>query len=200
MKKKVLIAIIFLFLTITIINIVNVVYDLYTKGYSLSSHTFKSTPEEALAQRADSTLETLHTLTPETVLNTVYIDDIVQMTFVSISDTLVTVCFVTNEKGQYSVYGYTEEVWLSSPSMFVLTGDPENFNFDSEKFIFIPYNQHNTTVYGWCYSGYQFTVNGIMPSKQTFVFDCEGKTWSLDYWKIDNFPAETEVLIEYIEQ
>ena len=197
MTKKVFIIIV---VFLIIIKGVKVVYDLYDKGYSHSGDVWQDTPEKALMQRADSTLETLQTLTPKTMLNTNYIDDIVKMAFVSVGDTLVTVTFVTNEKGQYSVLGYTEEVCLDSPAMFLMNGDPEQLNIDSDQSIMFPYNKYNTTVWGWCYTGYSFTVNGITPTKETYIFDCQGKTWSIDYWQIDNFPVETDVLIEYTEQ
>ena len=193
MNKKILIIIV---VCLIVIFGSKVVYDLFDKGYS-DFGDFWPTPEKALMHRADSTLETLQTLTPKTMLNTVYIDDIVRMTFVSDSDTLVTVGFVTNEKGQYSVWGYTEEVCLESPAMFLMNGDPKQLDFDSDQFILFPYNQHNNAVWGWCYSGYSFTVNGITPTKETYVFDCQGKTWSIDYCYIDNFPIETDVIIEY---
>ncbi len=194
MNKKVLIIIV---VCLIIISGIKVVYDLSEKGYSHSGDTWQDTPEKALMYRADSTTETLQTLTPKTMLNKVYIDDIVEMTFVSSGDTLVTVCFITNEKGQYSVYGYSEEIWLDSPSMFLLNGNPQQFDFDSDQFVLFPYNQYNTTIRGWCYTGYSFTVNGITPTKETYVFDCQGKSRSIDYWYIDNFPAETDVIIEY---
>ena len=197
MNKKVLLSII-IFCVIVIVG-VRVALDLFNDGYAHYGDVWQDTPEKALMKEADLTTETLQSLTPKTMLHTIYIDDIVEMAFVSIGDTLVTVTFVTNEKGQYSVYGYTEEVWLNSPTMFLLNGDPEQLDFDSEQFIMFPYNQYNTTVWGWCYTGYSFTVNGITPTKQTYIFDCQGKTWSIDYWQIDNFPSETDVLIEYAD-
>ena len=197
MNKKILIIIV---VCLIIISGTKVIYDLFDKGYSHSGIFWQDTPEKALMKSADSTTETLQILTPKTMLNTVYIDDIVKMTFVSVGDTLVSVTFVTNEKGQYSVWGYTEEVWLDSPAMFLMNGDPEQLNIDSDQSLLFPYNQHNTTIWGWCYTGYSFTVNGITPTKQTYIFDCQEKTWSIDYWQIDNFPMETDVLIEYTEQ
>ena len=194
MNKKILVIIV---VCLIIIIGIKVVSDLSDEGYAHYGDTWQDTLEKALMQRADLTTETLQVLTPKTMLHTIYIDDIVEMAFVSIDDTLVTVTFVTNEKGQYSVYGYTEEVWLDSPVMFLLNGDPEQLNIDSDQSILFPYNQYNTTIWGWCYSGYSFTINGITPSKETYVFDCQGKSWSIDYWYIDNFPVETDVIIEY---
>ncbi len=176
-------------------------WQLFTDGYAHSGDTWQDTPEKALEQRANSLRpdETPGVLTPEIMLNKVYIDDIVEMSFVSNNDSLVTVTFVTNDKGQYSVFGYSEEEWLDSPTMFLMNGDPKQLDFDSYEFIPFPCGQYNTTVYGWCYSGYNFTVNGKEPTKETFVFECQGKTWSLDYWQIENIPEDSEIYIEYID-
>lgn len=196
MNKKVLFSIIVL--AVIIIIGIKIVVDLSNNGYSHSGDVWQDTPEKALAKAADLTTETLQILTPKTIIHTVYIEDIVEMAFVSVGDTLVTVTFVTNENGQYSVWGYTEEVWLDSPSMFLLNGDSEQFDFDSDQFIMFPYNNYKTTFWGWCYSGHTFTVNGITPAKETYVFDCQGKTWSIDYWRIDNISPESDIQIEYI--
>lgn len=196
MNKKILFFII-LFCIIIIIGI-TVLFDLFNEGYAHYGDVWQDTPEKALMKEADLTTETLQTLTPKTILHTVYIADIAEMTFVSIGDTLVTVTFVMNEKGQYSVYGYTEEIWLDSPTMFLLNGDPEQLDFESEQFVMFPYNQHKTTAWGWCYTGHSFTVNGIIPSKKTYIFDCQGKTWSIDYWRIDNVSPEADIQIDYV--
>lgn len=154
---------------------IRAVYDICEKEYISFGGAWYDTTEQALRKRADMTAESLRVLTPKTMLNKVYIDDIVEMAFVSNDDTLVTVTFVTNAKGQYRVYGYSEEIRLDDPSMFLLNGDPEQV-------ILFANNQHNTTAWGWCYSGYSFTVNGITPQKETYTFECQGKTWSIDYW------------------
>ena len=130
-------------------------------------------------------------LTVVTLLETRYIDDIAIMTFVSKGDTLVTATFVTNKKGQYHFQGCTEEVLLNDPTEFVLNGD-------SEQFILFPYKQYNSKVFGWSYSTASFTVNGITPNKETYVFSCQNKDWSLDFWWIDDVASDAEVLIEYI--
>ena len=177
-----------------------IIYDLFDKGYAHYGDAWQDTPERALLQMADDTIDSKQKLTVAHLIEKRDIEDITIMTFVSQGDTLVTVTFVKNGEEQYSVYGSTEEVWLDSPSMFLLNGDPEQFNFDSEKFIIFPYKQYNTTVWGWCYSDCSFTVNGITPAKQTYVFDCQGKTWSIDRWQIDNFPTATDVIIEYTKE
>lgn len=175
-------------------------WQLFTDGFAHSGDTWQDTPEKALEYDAKTPIpgESPGILVPKTILNKVYIDDIVEMTFVSSDDTLVSVSFVTNDKGQYSVYGYSEEEWLDSPTMFLMNGDPKQLDFNSDEFILFPASHHNTTVYGWCYSGYNFTVNGKEPKKETYVFDCQGKTWSLDYWQIENIPEDSEICIEYI--
>ncbi len=170
---------------------VTVVRDLLNDGYAYYGDVWQDTPEKALAKEADMTAETLQTLTPKTILQTKRIDDIVEMTFVSIGDTLVSVTFVTNDKGQYCVYGYTEEVWLDDPRSFLMNGDPEQI-------IMSGYDHYNTTVFGWCYSSASFTVNGMVPSTQTYEFECQSKTWSINYWWIDDVPQDTEVSIEYV--
>ena len=199
MNKKVLLILITTVCVVCIgIFLVDAIMKLMNDGYAHYGDTWQDTPEKALKKHADYTVETLQTLTPQTVLCTKCIDDIVEMTFVSVGDTLVTVTFVTNDKGQYSVYGYTEELGLDDPGWFVLTGDPRQFDFNAEQFILVPYDSYNTTVWGWCYTECSFTVNGVNPFRETYVFDCQGKTWSLDYWWIVDVPSESEVTIEYI--
>ena len=80
---------------------------------------------------------------------------------------------------------------LNDPTEFVLNGD-------SEQFILFPYKQYNSKVFGWSYSTASFTVNGITPNKETYVFSCQNKDRSLDFWWIDDVASDSEVLIEYI--
>ena len=197
MNKKVLLSIV-VFGIITIIGI-KVVWDLSDKGFAHYGGAWQDSPERALLQEADNTIDSEQTLTIAHLLDTRDIEDITIMTFVSRGDTLVTVTFIKNEKGQYSVYGYTEEPCLTSPSMFLLNGDPEQLNFDSKEFILFPYNQRKTTVWGWSCTNRSFTVNGITPSKETYVFDCQGKTWSIDFWSIEGVTSEADVQIEYVD-
>lgn len=79
-----------------------------------------------------------------------------------------------------------------------MNGNPNQFDFDSEEYILFPCSQQDKTVYGWCYSGYDFTVNGKEPSKETFEFECQGKNWSIDYWQVEGIDEDTEIEIEYI--
>ena len=198
MRKKIILIIIIV--VVVVLLGWRVVADISEKGYAIYGDAWCDTPEEALRQEADMTTEMLQILTPKYMLCTKYIDDIVEMAFVSDRDTLVTVTIVKNEKGKFGFYGYSEEIWLDSPASFLLNGNPEQLNVDSDQSIMFPYNQHNTTVWGWCYSGYSFTVNGITPSKETYVFDCQGKTWSIDYWWVENVVPESDVQIEYISE
>lgn len=167
--------------------------SLVEDGYLYVDDGWQDTPEKALAQAADDTIETEQMLTVVYLLDTRYIDDIAIMTFVSKGDTIVTATFVTNEKGQYNYHGCTEEELLSEPTEFVLNGDPKQF-------ILFPYQQYNSEVFGWCYSSASFTVNGITPSKQAHSFTCQGKEWTLDYWWVDDIPSNTEISIEYIKE
>ena len=72
MRKKVFIIII---VCLAITGIGKVVYDLYDKGYAFYGDAWQNTLEEALMESADDTIDSMHTLTPKTMLNTVYIDD-----------------------------------------------------------------------------------------------------------------------------
>ena len=164
---------------------------LFEDGYLYVGDGWQDTPEKALAQAADDTIESEQMLTVVHLLDTRYIDDIAIMTFVSKGDTLVTATFVTNEKGGYHYYGHTEEVVLNDPTEFVLNGD-------SEQFILFPYQHYNTNVFGWSYSSASFTVNGRNPDKKTYTFTCQGKEWSLDFWWIDGVSSNMEVTIEYV--
>ena len=199
MKKRILLLIITICVILCAILAVDVIGKLLRDGYAHYGDTWQDTPEKALEKHADYTAETLQILTPKTMLYTKRIDDIVEMAFVSIGDTLVTVTLVTNERGQYSVYGYTEESALDDPGYFVLTGDPRQFDFDAKEFLLIPYDSYGTTVWGWCYTECSFTVNGIRPSRETYVFDCQGKTWSLDYWCLHGIPEDAEITITYTQ-
>ena len=164
--------------------------SLFEDGYLYVGDGWQDTPEKALAQAADDTIEKERMLTVVYLLDKRYIDDIAIMTFVSKDDTLVTATFVANEKLQYHYHGCTEEKLLSEPTGFVLNGDPEQF-------ILFPYQQYNSAVFGWCYSNASFTVNGKTPSKESHSFTCQEKEWTLDYWWVDDIPSNTEISIEY---
>jgi hypothetical protein len=187
MNKKVLLGVVIFAVLIVIISSV---VTLMTKGYLYVGDVWHETVEEALSYAADNPTNDKMTLTVKELLDKRVIGDIVEMTFVSENDTLTSVSFVINDDEKYCVYGYTEEGVLNSPSEFVLNGD-------KDQFILFPYSEHVSTVYGWCYSSVTPTVNGITPSTETFEFECQGKTWSLDFWWIDDFPSDTEVKIEY---
>ena len=187
MRKKVLL-IIALILTAFVISILVV---LLTNDYLFIGNVWYDTPEKALLQEADNTIDSEQSLTIAHLLETRDINDITIMTFVSISDTLVTVTFVKNEKDQYSVYGYTEEVFLDQPTEFLLNGDPNQF-------ILFPYHKYDDTVFGWCYTDIAFTVNEMIPMKKTFEFTCQGKKQSIDFWWIDSIATDLNIQIEYM--
>lgn len=189
MKKSVLITIIVLSIVVIIVGAV-IVGLVIKDGFLHIGDVWQNTPEEALSQRADQTIDTLQTLTIKTLIQKRTIDDITVMAFISNADTLVTVTFITNDNGQYSVYGYTEECDLDNPTEFVLNGK-------QDQSILFPYKEHNTTVYGWSYSNTSFSVGGVLPSTETYKFECQGKEYSLSYWWIDNFPTDIEPSITY---
>lgn len=159
-------------------------------GFLYFGDVWFDTPEEALQCDADTTIDQELTLSIKDLVDTRNISDIANMTFVSENDTLVTVTFVTNKDGMYSVYGYTEEVFIDSPTEFVATGD-------KDQFILFPYKIYDGTIYGWCYSNVLPIVNGIKPLAQTFEFEIQGKVWTLNYWWIDNFSASENISIDY---
>ena len=162
-------------------------------GYLFVGDVWFDTVEEALNYAADNPTNDKRTLTVKELIDKRKIGDTVQIAFVSEDDSFVEVTCVTNEKGQYSVYGYTEEGPLESPSEFVLDGD-------KDQFILFPYFEHGSTVFGWCYSSVTPIVSGITPSFETFEFECQEKTWSLNFWWIDDFPTECEVEIKYADK
>lgn len=195
MKKKILITIIVISV-IAILLIIGAALYIAENGYLYIGMDWQSTPEAALAASADNgDLERLQILTIKKLLNTVPMPgkNVVDMTFVSMNDTLVTVSFVTDKRGLYHVFGYTEEELLDAPDSFVLNGD-------YDQFIMFPFSRCGTTVFGWCYSGLRFTVNGRTPVYQTYEFECQGKTWSLDYWQIENMPEDEELELIYTEE
>ena len=191
MKKKLLIVVsVVAILFITIIAF-SVIKSLLNDGYAYYGDVWASSPEIALQKSADQDSQTMKTLTPKTTFKKIVIDDILLMTFLSESDTLVTVTFVTNEDEQYSVSGWTEEYDLNRPTAFLLSGE-------SDQFILFPYQEHGDTVLGWCYSSARFTVNGIAPARETFSFSVHGKPYSIDFWMIEEHVTDGDVDIEYI--
>lgn len=197
MKTKGILAIV---ACIIVVGVGIVVYDLMTSGYAHYG-TWYDTPEEALKHEEPNFDETPGMFTPKLILKTVHFSEYADMTYISEDDTLVSVTFVINDEGEYSVYGYSEEVYLDSPSYFLMNGNPEQFDFDcAEEYILFPYSQEDNTVYGWCYSGYAFTVNGKTPTKESFEFECQGKAWSIDYWQVDGISEDSDVYIEYVEE
>ncbi len=158
-------------------------------GYAYYGDVWEDTPEKALQKASDRDLETLQILTPKIIFEKTTLDDIVLMMFLSKNDSLVIVTFVTNEKEQYSVYGWTEECDLDHPSEFLMDGN-------SDQFILFPYTKYNNTVVGWCYSTARFTVNGVSPERKTFVFDVQGTTYSIDFWTVESL--DDSISIEYL--
>lgn len=188
MNKKVLLIV----AAILSVFVISTLVILLTNDYLFVGNVWHDTPEKALLQESDNTIDLERSLTVAQLIETRDIEDITIMTFVSQADTLVTVTFVTNEKGQYSFYGYSEENFLDEPTEFLLNGDPNQF-------ILFPYDQYNNTVWGWCYSNTALTVNGTIPTKKNFEFSCQGKNRSIDFWWIDNISPETDIRIEYMD-
>ena len=191
MKKKLLIVVSVVAILFIAIIVSSVIKSLLNDGYAYYGDVWASSPEIALQKSADQDSQTMKTLTPKTTFKKIVIDDILLMTFLSESDTLVTVTFVTNEDEQYSVSGWTEEYDLDHPTEFLLSGE-------SDQFILFPYQEHGDTVLGWCYSFAKFTVNGITPTRETFSFSEHGKTYSVDFWMIEGHVIDGDVDIEYI--
>ena len=135
---------------------------------------WQDTPEKALSH--SETEDPAYTI--KTMLKTIEIDDIVDMTFVNEADTLTSVSFVTNDKGQYCVSGSSEEILLSDPDTFVVNGDPDQF-------ILFPYGSYHNTIYGWCYENVVPSVNGLTPQMEAYTFECQGELWTLKFWIID---------------
>ncbi len=192
MKKKVLLTISIILVIIVITVSIIVTKDLLNDGYAYYGDVWQDTPEKALIKSADMSSETMQTLTPELVLETRIVDDIVLMTFLSKSDTLVTASFVTNKNGQYCVEGWTEEIDLDNPTEFLMTGAPNQL-------ILFPYYIHNTSIYGWCYSSAQFTINNVSPSRKSFTFEAQEKKRTIDFWIISDCSTIENVSINYTQ-
>ncbi len=186
-RKKILVIIIVLI--VIIISIGFVIAS--TNGYWHVGDVWWNTPAEALLHEADKDIASKETLSIKTLINTTEIDDITIMSFVSQNDTFTTVTFISNEDGLYSVYGYTEEVSLSSPSEFVVTGN-------MDQFVLFPYRTYNNTIYGWCYSNVIPLVNGMAPSLKAFEFECQESKWTLIYWCISDIDSTNDVEVSFI--
>lgn len=163
-----------------------------SKGYLFIGDGWGNTPAQALSKAANRSADSPKNLTASLILETKDIDDITIMTFVSQADTLVTLTFERNEKGQYRVSDYAEEVSLDEPTSFLLSGNPEQH-------VATPYWHCNSFLSGWCYADASFTVNGIAPAKKTYIFDCQGKRRSINSWWIEEFPSQEEINIEYAD-
>ncbi len=189
MKKVRIIVLVAAILFIAII-VFSVIKTLLNDGYAYYGDVWEPSPERALQKAAEQDSETMQALTPQIIFEKTTLDDIVLMTFLSKNDTLVTVTFISNENEKYSVSGWTEEYDLDQPSEFLIDGNPNQF-------ILFPYQRHNNIVFGWCYSTAQFTVNGISPTRKTFSFDLQGKTYSIDFWTVNGNSSNDDIFIEY---
>lgn len=190
-KKKILTVVSVIAIFIIAIIAFAVIKTLLNDGYAYYGDVWESSPERALQKATEQDFQTMETLTPKINFKKTVIDDIVLMTFLSESDTLVTVTFVSNEDGQYSVYGWTEEYDLDHPTEFLLSGEPNQL-------ILFPYQEHNNIVLGWCYSTARFTVDGATPTRETFSFSANGKTYSIDFWMIEGHTSNGDAAIEYL--
>ena len=190
-NKKILIVVSVIATAIIAIIAFNVIKSLSDNGYAYYGDVWEISPERALQKAADRDLQTQATLTPKIHFKKIIVDDIVSMTFLSESDTLVTVTFVSNEDGLYSVYGWTEEYDLDNPGAFLINGE-------SNQFILFPYKEHNNTVWGWCYTTAKFTVDGVTPTRETFSFSANEKTYSIDFWMIEGHTSNGDPTIEYL--
>lgn len=195
MERKILMCKKSLFISIIIILIIVIVMGvtiLSNGGYWFIGNVWYDTPEVALQYESDKNLESQKTLTIKKIINKHEIDDITIITFVSQNDTLVMVTFVTNKDGLYSVYGYTEEMFLDTPTEFVVTGD-------EKQFVLFPYNTYNNTIYGWCYSNITPMVNKMVPIVQTYDFEFQGEKWSLNFWYFNESHETTNNIIDFVE-
>lgn len=183
MNKKNTIIVIFV-IAVFAIAIAWAVSSFVSNGYLYVGDGWQDTPEKALAVRATAPSSPRDTLTVATLILTINIEDFTEMTFVSKADTLVTVSFVKNDKGQYHVSGYSEEISLDDPTSILLNGD---INQD----MLFPYAQRNHTIWGWCYTDVPaFTIAGITPERETYTFECQGKTRSIDFFIVKNVMEE----------
>jgi len=70
-------------------------------------------------------------------------------------------------------------------------------NGNPEQFIAMPYARYRSFVYGWCDTDASFTVNHTTPARKTYVFECQGKTRSIDRWWMEDLPSTEEINIDY---
>ena len=159
-------------------------------GFLYIGDGWQKTPAEALAKAADTTIDEQMRLTPKEVLDTIYIDDIAIMIFVSEADTLVYASFVTNDKGEYHHHGYSEEYDLAAPDTFLLDGDPAQR-------ILSHCEWYGDTAFGFKYSSAKLTYGGAVPNIKTYTFSCQGKEHSIDYWWIDG--VTDDMVLEIVE-
>jgi len=162
-------------------------------GYIYVGDGWQNTPEEALSiARSSSTSNEYGIYSVKQMIDTYYISDMAIMYYVSQNETFVEASFVTNSSGQFHFHGYTEEYNLEEPVSFVLNGDPEQW-------IMYSYFQVNDegTVFGWKYStAPSVLVNNKETQSKEYNFECNGKSYCLDYWWCDNIQEE-EITISY---
>lgn len=189
MKKTTIVLIIAILIVATMIFFV--VKSVLNDGYAFCGDVWETSPEKALQKAAEQDLDTMQTLTPQIIFEKTTLDSIVLMTFLSENETLVTVTFVSDADGRFSVSGWTEEYDLAHPSEFLMDGNPDQF-------ILFPYKKYDNLVLGWCYSTAQFMVNGISPTRKTFNFDLQGTTYSIDFWTVNVQNSDDDISIKYL--
>lgn len=187
MKKPLFIIV---FISIISIGVILMFKSCFENGY-LYVGVWYSTPEEALKQESENTIDTDLSLTVKKLLIKQEIEDNIIMVFVSKNDTLVTTTFVTNEDGEYALHAWTEEENLDDPTEFVATGK-------KDQLLLIPYQHSGNTISGWCYSTVNPTINGKSPTTvETFEFEFQGEMRSLKFWLIDGISESENVVIDF---
>ena len=152
-------------------------------GYLFIGDGWQDTPEKALKIAADARMDG-ESLTPSLLLDTWYVEDKAFMLFVSEAGWLAEAEFVTNEKGQYHFYGFSE----GTPGFFIICEENE----------FASYSRYGSYVWGYTYSSERITVNGVDPEIKSYIFTCEGKEWTINRFWIDGIDETAEIIIEYV--
>lgn len=133
---------------------------------------WQETPEEAVEVSGEKRYKIAK------LLDILYFDDRAEVLYVSEDGALVEASCVKNEKEQWHLQGVTDDEDLQNPCYFILNGK------ENQEIMF-PYTivESEKLIYGYCYSENNTIVVNKNPVKtKNYVFEVEGKKYSIDYW------------------
>ncbi len=172
--------------------------EFYAKdGQLLIGDGWQKTPEKAIEKQADNAmLNEYGDYDIIELLDIIYVDDKALVLYTAKSEALMLVTCVNN-KDKWHFSGYSYERDLETPDAFVLNGDI------NQDFVIQFYSSEDLSrVFGFKYtSAPTVCVNGNPTQTKTYTFEIGDKTWSIDYWYIENVnvASKDDIKITYAE-